>query len=293
MPARAFSLASAAAGFLAAYLAWTASAVAGPEPLRVCADPNNMPFSRADGAGFENAIARLVASDLGRPLETVWWAQRRGFVRNTVNAGICDLLIGVPAHRYDMVLRTRPYYRSTYVAVTRTDRHLDIRSIEDPRLKNLRIGVHLIGDDGANPPPAHALALQGITGNVVGFPIYGDYRQDSPPERLIEAVAKGDVDVAFAWGPLAGPTARRSDIPLTVTPLEESERFAAYPFTFEIAMGMRREDLPLRREIQRVLDRRGDEIRAILEEAGVPLLTFAKPRLEQVGGSVTWEIPPK
>ncbi|WP_460451394.1 substrate-binding domain-containing protein [Alsobacter sp. SYSU BS001988] len=250
--------------------------------LRVCADPNNLPFSHADGSGFENAIARIVAADLGRPLEYAWWAQRRGFLRNTLMAGACDVVIGVPAHRFDMALRTRPYYRSSYVFVTRADRRLDLASLEDPRLRTLRIGVHLIGDGGANPPPAHALAQLGVIGNVVGYPIYGDYSQNAPPQRLIEAVARGDVDVAIAWGPLAGPAARGSGVPLRVSAIPDGARFAPLRFTFEIAMGVRRSDLEARRELQGVLDRRGDEIRRVLEEASVPLLPFSKPTLEIV-----------
>lgn len=135
--------------------------------LRVCADPNNLPFSNQQGQGFENRIAELVAEELDARLSYTWWAQRRGFIRNTLNAGACDLVIGVPAG-YELVETTAAYYRSAYVYVYRADRGLDLRSMRDPRLRQLRIGVHLIGDDGANPPPAHALGRQGIVDNVVG-----------------------------------------------------------------------------------------------------------------------------
>src|SRR4051812_36069581 len=117
--------------------------------LRVCADPNNLPFSNEKGEGFENKIAELIAADMQRPLEYTWWAQRRGFFRNTLRAGTCDVVIGVPVS-FELAATTRPYYRSTYVFVTRHDRHLDVRSLDDPVLKDLRIGVQLIGDDGAN-----------------------------------------------------------------------------------------------------------------------------------------------
>jgi mxaJ protein len=255
---------------------------AGAQPLRVCSDPNNLPFSQADGSGFENAIARIVADDLGRPLEYAWWAQRRGFLRNTLMAGACDVVIGVPAHRFDMALRTRPYYRSSYVFVTRADRKLALASLEDPRLRTLKIGVHLIGDNGANPPPAHALAQLGVVSNVVGFPIYGDYSQNAPPQRLIEALERGEIDVAIAWGPLAGPVARHSGVALSVQPIPDEARFAPLRFSFEIAMGVRRSDLAARRELQGVLDRRGEEIRRVLADSGVPLLAFSKPTLEIV-----------
>jgi mxaJ protein len=123
--------------------------------LRVCADPNDLPFSSARGEGFENALAELVAGELGKTVAYTWWAQRRGFIRNTLNAGACDVIMGVPT--LDMIATTRPYHRSTYVFVSRKDRALDFSSMEAPELRTLRVGVHLIGDDGANTPPAHAL----------------------------------------------------------------------------------------------------------------------------------------
>ena len=144
--------------------------------LRVCADPNNLPFSNEREEGFENRIAELVADELDAELSYTWWAQRRGFIRSTLGAGACDLVIGVPAG-YELAETTDAYYRSAYVYVYRADRGLELHSMRDPRLRHLRIGVHLIGDDGVNPPPAHALGEQGIVDNVVGYMIYGDYRE--------------------------------------------------------------------------------------------------------------------
>jgi mxaJ protein len=241
------------------------------ESLKVCADPNNLPFSSEAGEGFENALAELVADELDAKLSYTWWAQRRGFVRNTLNAGRCALVMGVPAD-YERVDTTQPYYRSTYVLVYPAAKRLDLDSLQDPRLRNLRIGVHLTGDDGANPPPVHALGRLGIVDNVVGYMIYGDYREPNPPARLIEAVANGKVDVATAWGPLAGWFAQRSDIPLEVRPITDGAAFAPLPFEFSIAMGVRRGDTPLRDEIDAVLERRRDDIVATLERFGVPLV---------------------
>ena len=131
----------------------TAAAPAAPPPLRVCADPNNMPFSNVRGEGFENRLAELLARELGTHVEYTWWAQRRGFVRNTLAAGTCDLIVGVPVG-WDPVLATRPYYRSTYVFVQRADAPHRVNSFDDLALRELRIGVHFIGDDGADVPPA-------------------------------------------------------------------------------------------------------------------------------------------
>ena len=157
-------------------------------PLRVCADPNNLPFSNDRGEGFENRIAELLAADRHARVEYTWWAQRRGFVRNTLSAGACDLMIGVPSGA-DIALTTRPYYRSTYVFVSRADRGLALGSFDDSRLRRLRIGVQMIGDDFANTPPAHALAARGMVQNIVGYSVYGDYSQPHPLSGIIDAVA--------------------------------------------------------------------------------------------------------
>jgi len=258
---------------LALLLATDASEVRPLDPpavLRVCADPNNLPFSNEREEGFENRIARLVAAELGTRVEYTWWAQRRGFVRNTLRAGLCDLIPGVP-ERFDPVATTAPYYRSTYVFVTRSDLEPPIESFDDPRLRRLRIGVHLIGDDYANPPPVSALARRGIIRNVAGYSIYGDYRDPNPPARLVEAVARAEVDVGIVWGPLGGYFAGRGDGALRVTPVREPTD-EGVPFVFAIAMGLRPSDSVLARKVDGVLARRRADIHRILEQYRVPLL---------------------
>ncbi|MBX6323476.1 MAG: quinoprotein dehydrogenase-associated putative ABC transporter substrate-binding protein, partial [Rhodospirillaceae bacterium] len=217
-----------------------------------------------------NRLAVMVAEALGARLSYTWWAQRRGFVRNALKAGRCDVVMGVPA-QLDMVETTRPYYRSRYVFVTRADRHLDIRFLNDPRLRTLRIGVHLIGDDGFNTPPAHALGEEGIVGNVVGFPIYGDYREADPPARIVDAVIRGDIDVAAVWGPLGGYFARHSPVPLRVDAIDGTEAFAPLLFAYDIAMGVRKGDDALRDRLDGFIAAQGPRIRALLESYGVPI----------------------
>jgi mxaJ protein len=238
--------------------------------LRVCADPNNLPFSSAQREGFENRLADLVAADLGKTVEYTWWAQRRGFIRNTLDADKCDVIMGVP--ELDTIATTRPYYRSTYVFVSRQDRGLDFSSIQAPELRTLRIGVHLVGDDGANTPPAHALAAQHIVDNVVGYMIYGDYREDSPPARLIEAVERGEVDVAAVWGPLAGYFAKRSPVPLKIVPITDTETYRPLVFQFAVAIAVRKENETLARQLDEVIQHRREDIRALLDRYGVPLV---------------------
>lgn len=238
--------------------------------LRVCADPNNLPFSNGREQGFENRLARLIARDLGRKLSYVWWPQRRGFIRNTLQAKRCDVVMGVPAS-FEPARPTRAYYRSSYVFISRRDRHLTVRSFDDPALKRLRIGLHLIGDDYANVPPAQALARRGITRNITGYSIYGDYSKENPPASLIDAVARGEIDVAIAWGPLAGYFARRASVPLKIVPVSPEIDPPSLPFAFDICMAVRKEDKALLDELEAVLERRKKEIDRLLRNYGVPL----------------------
>jgi mxaJ protein len=272
---------------LAAILAPAAPAVpdaSSPAPaparrvLRVCADPNNLPFSNRRGEGFENRLAELVAREMGAEVETTWWAQRRGFFRNTLKAGLCDVVLGMPSS-LELALATRPYYRSTYVFVSRRDRRLRIRSFDDPALRRLRIGVQIIGDDFANAPPAHALAKRGIVGNVVGYSVYGDYSRPDPPARIVHAVAAGEVDLAVTWGPLAGYFAKRSPVPLDLVPVSPQIDLPFLPFVFDIAMGVRRGELALQQELDAILERRRPEIEALLDRYGVPRVAPAGARV--------------
>jgi mxaJ protein len=242
--------------------------------LRVCADPNNLPFSNERQEGFENKIAELVARDLNAKVRYSWWAQRRGFVRNTLNARECDLLIGVPSS-FERTSTTIPYYRSTYVFVTRHDRHITVSSLDDAVLRKLKIGVQMIGDDFTNTPPAHALSRRNIIQNVRGYSVYGDYRQPNPPARIIDALVKGDVDLAIAWGPLAGYFAKQATVPLEITPVSPQIDLPYLPFVFDISMGVRRGDTELRDKLNAIIVRRKGEIHRILDQYGVPRVKSA------------------
>jgi mxaJ protein len=239
--------------------------------LKVCADPNNLPFSNEQKQGFENRIAELISRDMKTELRYTWWAQRRGFVRSTLNTHACDLLIGVPSS-FERVSTTTPYYRSSYVFVTRHDRHLRIGSFDDPALKKLSIGVQMVGDDFTNTPPAHALSKRGIIRNVHGYSVYGDYRQANPPARIVDAVARGEVDVAIVWGPLAGYFAKREPVALDIVPVSPQIDLPFLPFVFDISMGVRRGENGFRDTLNAIIARRKPEIDGILHEYGVPRL---------------------
>ena len=253
----------------AATVASSHASTAEPPTLRVCADPAGLPYSNEEKEGFENRIAEIVAKELGARLEYTWWVHRRGMLKNTLDAGTCDVVISAPVG-LDALRTTRPYYRSTFAFVTRKDARIgDLRSIDDPRLRSMRIGIPLAGDDGANPAPAHALGARGITGHLRGFPLYAELGRSVP--AAAEALAKDEIDVAILWGPVAGGAVRRSATPLVAVPVAE-EKDGEIPFAFAMAMGVRRRDGGLAAKLDVVLEKKRAAITSVLRDAGVPLL---------------------
>ena len=235
-----------------------------PAALRVCADPDNLPYSHADGSGFENRLAEMLAAELRLPLRYEWMPLRRGFVRKTAGAGLCDVFMGVPAG-FERVLTTRAYYRSSYVFVSRTNPPL--ASFEDPRLRRLAIGVQLVGNDLAATPAGHALAARGATAHVEGFTVFGD---GPATGRMVDAIAEGRLDAGVAWGPQAAWFARHAPLPLAVTPAHAPAELASLPCEFDIAVGVKRGEGALRDALDAALARRRDDIDALLARYGVP-----------------------
>jgi mxaJ protein len=251
--------------FGALLLAAAAEGASAQGPLRVCADPDNLPYSKADESGFENRIARVVAEEMRTTLQYEWQPLARGFVRKTLGAGLCDLFIGVPAG-FDRLTTTRPYYRSGYVFVNRADAAKRLESFDDPALRSMAIGVQLIGDDLAATPPGHALARRGAVERVVGYPVYGD---GPAVQRALHDLATGHLDAAILWGPQAGFFAARSAVPLRVS-VAHAPDGPTMPFEFSIAMGVRKGDTALKEAIEQAIARRQADIAAILDAYGVP-----------------------
>jgi mxaJ protein len=233
--------------------------------LTVCADPDDLPYSSAERTGFENRIAQLIAGELGAELRYRWQPLRRGVVRKTLGAHACDMLAGVPVG-FDGVATTSAYYRSAYAFVYRRDM-APIVSFDDPRLRRAAVGVQLVGADMAATPAALALARRGIVANVTGFPVYG---AQASAQRMIDAIGEGRLDVAVVWGPQAGFFAQRSRVPLAVTIARDAP--GAQPLAFDVAVGVREDDIALRDEIDAALERARARVQAILTEFGVPQL---------------------
>lgn len=264
-------IARAAFAMLAVVTAGAAGRAHAKEPLRVCADPNNLPFSNDKGAGFENRIATLLARDMGTTVEFSWRPQMRGFVRKGLKAGACDVYMGVPAS-FGPLLTTAPYYRSTYVMVYRAGGPVHVRSLDDRALRTLTVGVHMIGDDYQNTPPAQALAARGIIDNVRGYPIVGDYSKPNPQAEILRALARGEIDVAIVWGPFAGYFAQHLPTPLTIVPVTPAHDQSGQIFAFAIAMGVGRGDTALAHTLDSLLVRERPAIHRILSDYGVPLV---------------------
>ena len=230
--------------------------------LRVCGDPDNLPFSNRKREGFENKIAEVIAKEVGAELTYYWWPHQRGLIRNTLRAGQCDVLISVP-QGWEPVLWTRPYYRSGYVIVYPKAKGHKITSLDDPVLKQLKIGVYV------NSPPSETLAEKGIVKNMVGYnPL--DYQQDRPG-KIIEDLIAGEIDVAVVWGPVAGYYAKKLNAShLDIVPLHDGD--PGNPFSFEFSMGVREGNRALKAQLEEALSKRQAEIQKILEDYGVPLL---------------------
>jgi quinoprotein dehydrogenase-associated probable ABC transporter substrate-binding protein len=234
------------------------------EILRICSDPANLPFSNQAQQGFENRIAELVADELKLPLEYTWFPQATGFVRQTLFAKRCDLIIGF-AQGDDLVLNSNHYYRSTYVLVHRQGSGLEgADTLADERLKAKRIGIV------AGTPPANIMTMLGLMDKAKPYPLMVDRRFESPAEQMIADIRSGEIDAGVLWGPIGGYFASRGGEKLTVTPLlkEAIGPRMAYRITF----GVRNQEDDWKRRLNEIIAKRQGDIDAILLDFGVPLL---------------------
>jgi quinoprotein dehydrogenase-associated probable ABC transporter substrate-binding protein len=233
--------------------------------LRVCADPANMPFSNDKGQGFENKIADLLARKLGVPVIYTWFPQATGFVRNTLGARKCDVVIGFPQGD-ELVQNTNAYYRSAYTLVYRADSPLvGIETLDDPRLKGKRIGII------AGTPPATIMAMDGLLATARSFQLVVDRRYSSPAEEMMAAIASGELDAGVLWGPISGYYAKISPVPMAVVPLVNETKGPR--MVFRITMGIRPSEPDWKHQLNDLIAANQDEINAVLLDFGVPILT--------------------
>jgi quinoprotein dehydrogenase-associated probable ABC transporter substrate-binding protein len=235
-----------------------------PKVLRVCADPRNLPFSSEKGEGFENKLAELFAEKLQKKLDYVFFPQATGFVRMTLGAHRCDVIMGFPQGD-DLVQGTNPYYRTSYALVAKRGSGLeDVDTLEDQRLKDKHIGIV------AGTPPATNMAHAGLMVNAKPYPLMIDTRYDSSAEAMINDLTAGNIDAGVLWGPMAGFYAKKAGQSLHVTPLVKET--TGPKLVYRIGMGVRAADQTWKRQLNRLIQDNQGEINKILLDFGVPLL---------------------
>lgn len=247
--------------------------------LRVCKDPNNMPFANTRGEGFEDRIAELFARKLGVELEYFTFPQRLGFIRNTLRFKIpgqdypCDIVMGVPAG-WGQVASTKPYYRSTYVMVFAPARsgleavntEAEFLALSAERLAQLKIGVF------DRSPGSAWMARHGLVDSGVPYKTMNPNPDEYPGQIVERDLASGQIDVAVVWGPVGAWFAKRVTEPmLRVVPLESE---IGVQFEYSMAMGVRRGEDAWKSEVERLIDENRAEIAAILDDYGVPQLAL-------------------
>lgn len=242
--------------------------------FKVCAEADNLPFSNLKREGFENKIAELIAEDLGKELSYQFWHHMLGYYRNTLNAYRCDVIIGTVAYN-DMLMTTKPYYRSTYAFVYRKDSGYNITDWDSPDLRKAKV-IGVVD----KTPVASALNDKDLMENARPYRIFRDLTV--PPSKLIDDLVAGEIDVAIVWGPIAGYYAKKSSVPLVVVPTPEYEGMPAQAkIQFNIAMGVRKRDKERQAMLQEVLDRRQADILKILDDYGVPYVPVVDERVEK------------
>ncbi|HEY1864980.1 MAG TPA: substrate-binding domain-containing protein [Roseiarcus sp.] len=235
-----------------------------PHVFRACADPRDLPFSNEAGEGFENKIAELFARKLGKSVGYTFYPDATGFIRNTLNAHRCDVVLGI-AQGDDLVQPTSPYYRTSYAAAYHQDGPLKgLESLSDPRLKTAKIGIV------AGTPPATLLAENGLLGHIKSYALVVDTRFDSPTHQMMDDLERGEIDVALLWGPIAGYYATKAKTPTAVTPLVKDQGDTR--MVYRIVMGVRHSDQNWKRDLNKLISENQSEIQAILRSYGVPLL---------------------
>jgi len=272
--ARRLSAAAAASiAIVASPAAGAATADAGAT-LAVCADPGNLPYSSVKLDGFENRIAALLAADMHRTLRYAWAPQRRNFFSRTLLAGQCDVVISVPVSlpmSLPAIATTRPWFTSTYVAVTRTADNRHFAGFDDAWLKSARIGLQLITGGDVNPPPAMSLSRRHITNNITGFSPW-DTAADGPQEKIIDAVAHSSIDVALVWGPFGGYFAKPYGSALKLETVTNDPAWPGLAFTFPMAAAVRSGDTALKDALQAAFDRNATKVAAILRDYNIPIV---------------------
>jgi quinoprotein dehydrogenase-associated probable ABC transporter substrate-binding protein len=230
--------------------------------LRVCADPNHLPYSNEAKQGFENKIVELLGAEFNLPVTYVWFPQGPGFVKNTLGLRRCDLIPGIVGGD-DTVTTTTPYYYTTSVMLV-PQKGPKISGLDDPQLKGKKIGVV------ANTPPVNFMLKYGLMADMHSYAQNFDSRNEDPTHQLVQDLTSGVTDVALVWGPIGGYWVKKDNLPIDVIPLKGEA--ANTRLDYHIAMGVRGTEPEWRRKVGAALTKHKAEIDKILLDYGVPLL---------------------
>ncbi len=235
--------------------------------LRVCSDPNNLPYSNRAQQGFENKIAEFIAADLNVPLSYYWFPQSMGFVRTTLQARRCDLIMGVSSGN-ETLLNTNPYYSSVFSLVYLADAGYELRSLSNPRLKDKNMRIGLI----AGTPPTGLLIEKGLMEQVASYHLVVDTRVDAPAQQIVKDLLSGKLDCAILWGPLVGYLNKIYDNQLKVVPLlaDHSDK---HRMIYSVTLGVRFGEVKWKRRLNTFLHRNKEKIHTVLSQYNVPLVT--------------------
>ena len=235
-----------------------------PDVFRVCADPNDLPYSDTKGEGFENKMAEMFAKALGKRISYTWYPNAPGFVRKTLSIYRCDVIMGVPQGD-DIVQVTNPYYHSAYTLVYLPGHGLDgVDQLTDPRLKEKRLGGI------AGTPPATNMTLDGLIAKAKPYPLVIDTRYDSSAAAMIHDIVSGEIDGGVLWGPLAGYYAANAGVAVNVVPLLKETN--GPKLHYRIGLGVRHSDQNWKRELNRLIREEQPKINQLLAQYGIPLL---------------------
>lgn len=244
-----------------------------PKVLRVCADPHSLPFSNEAGEGYEQRLAELFAQKLRKSVAYTYFPEVSGFVRNTLGAYKCDVIMSYPQGD-ELVQNTNAYYQTAYALVFQQSSGLEgVQSLDDPRLNGKRIGIV------AGTPPATNLAINGLMGSAKPYHLMVDTRRGTSAEAMIRDLEAGEIDAALLWGAIGGYYAKNAKTPMAVVPLLHES--GGSRLVYRITMGVRPSDQEWKRQLNELIAANQLEINKILMDYGVPLLNEQNNRINQ------------
>ena len=236
--------------------------------LRICADPNNLPYSNQNNEGYENKIADLFAKKLGNiPVMYSWYPMTSGFVRRTLDAKTCDLIVTFPAI-HEFVQNSNPFYNSSYVLMSLEEKDIKIKTLSDPQIKEKKYKIGII----SGTPPSSYVPKYKLFDQVKFYRQAADPRKQKPWVDVTNDLVDGKIDIGILWGPYAGYEAKKAKKPIKIVPLTKEEITSRGKLVYRFTMGIRRNAPEWEKTINNLIKDNQEEINQILRGYGIPLL---------------------